>query len=47
MHRIRVYVDTSVFGGTQDEEFADASNRFFEHVSQGRFVLLVSDVAVD
>ena len=27
MHKIRVYVDTSVFGGTQDEEFATTSKR--------------------
>lgn len=43
MHRIRVYVDTSVFGGTQDEEFAEASNRFFERVKNGEFVVLVSE----
>ncbi len=30
MRRIRVYVDTSVFGGTDDEEFSVASRRFFE-----------------
>ena len=40
MHRIRVYVDTSVFGGTMDEEFAEASNRFFERVQNVEFVVL-------
>ena len=33
MRVIRVYVDTSVFGGTDDIEFAEASRRFFEHIS--------------
>lgn len=47
MHKIRVYVDTSVFGGTQDEEFKVASNRFFQHVKQGRYAVLVSEVTVD
>ncbi|HIJ65067.1 MAG TPA: hypothetical protein HPP77_03880 [Candidatus Hydrogenedentes bacterium] len=42
MHRIRVYVDTSVFGGTQDDEFAEPSRRFSERVYRGEFVLLLS-----
>ena len=47
MRRIRVYVDTSVFGGTQDEEFRDVSEHFFEHVNMGRYVVLVSEVTLD
>lgn len=47
MHRIRVYVDTSVFGGTQDKEFAEPSQRFFRLVRQDRFVVLISQVTVD
>ncbi len=43
MHRIRVYVDTSVFGGAQDDEFQDASRNFFRLVSNGGYVVLVSD----
>jgi predicted nucleic acid-binding protein len=42
MHKIRVYVDTSVFGGIQDEEFAAATGEFFRQVRQGAFVVLVS-----
>ena len=42
MHRIRVYVDTSVFGGTQDDEFAEPSRRFFEQVRNGAYVVLLS-----
>ena len=47
LHKIRVYVDTSVFGGTQDEEFAEASLRFFEQVRKGRFLVLVSRITLD
>ncbi|MGD0999847.1 MAG: PIN domain protein [Candidatus Brocadiia bacterium] len=47
MRKIRVYVDTSVFGGTQDEEFAEATKRFFDRVHQGRFRVLVSQVTAD
>lgn len=43
MHRIRVYVDTSVFGGTQDDEFVVASTRFFDQVRLGVYVVLLSD----
>jgi predicted nucleic acid-binding protein len=38
----RVYVDTSVFGGVNDDEFAVPSARFFERVRRGDFVILVS-----
>lgn len=47
MRRIRVYVDTSVFGGTADEEFAVASRRFFNRVRRGEFMVLVSQVTLD
>ena len=39
---IRVYADTSVFGGVFDEEFERASRTFFDQVRQGRFTLVVS-----
>ena len=42
VHKIRVYVDTSVFGGTEDEEFMDASRKFFERVARGDFIILLS-----
>ena len=44
---IRVYADTSVYGGVFDREFAAASRRFFEEVRRGRFCLLVSAVVRD
>ncbi len=47
MHAIRVYADTSVFGGTEDVEFAEASRAFFRQVHRSRFVLLVSQIVLD
>lgn len=41
---IRVYADTSVFGGAFDPEFAEASLKFFNQISSGRFELVVSPV---
>jgi len=42
MKLLRVYADTSVFGGCFDEEFARESKAFFEDVRARRFVLVVS-----
>ncbi len=42
MRRIRVYIDTSVFGGTQDDEFTEASRRFFRDVHTGQYEILLS-----
>lgn len=41
---LRVYADTSVFGGCFDPEFADPSRVFFDQASAGRFVLTTSAV---
>jgi hypothetical protein len=46
MKPMRIYVDTSVFGGCFDDEFADPSRRFFELVRAGRVLALVSEVVV-
>jgi len=43
MRRIRVYADTSVFSGTEDEEFAGPSKRFFERVRGGEYSILMSN----
>lgn len=42
MKRLRVYADTSVFGGCFDNEFADESKSFFADIKTGKFVLVVS-----
>lgn len=39
---IRIYADTSVFGGVFDEEFAVPSRQFFEEIRDGRFHLMLS-----
>ena len=44
---LRVYADTSVFGGCFDNEFMAESVRFFEEVRQGQFLLVVSNVTLD
>jgi len=44
---MRVYADTSVFGGTYDKEFEAASTAFFELVRASKFRLVVSTVVLD
>lgn len=44
MKRIRVYVDTSVFGGVFDDEFKKASSIFFEQVKLNLFEVFVSPI---
>jgi len=39
---VRVYADTSVYGGVFDEEFSGPSRTFFERIREGRFTLVVS-----
>ena len=43
MKRLRVYADTSVFGGCFDEEFTKESKLFFADVKAGKFILVVSE----
>ena len=42
----RIYLDTSVFGGCFDEEFAKESRRLIEEIKAGRFWLLISRAVV-
>jgi predicted nucleic acid-binding protein len=44
MKKPRIYVDTSVFGGCFDAEFATWSNALMDDFRAGRFWLVVSDV---
>jgi len=41
---MRVYADTSVFGGAFDEEISSASRAFLGQVQSGRFLLILSPV---
>ena len=40
--QVRVYTDTSVFGGVFDERFEAPSREFFEEVRGGRFLVVTS-----
>ena len=44
MKTIRIYADTSVFGGVYDEDFKDESREFFDEVKRNRFTLITSAV---
>jgi predicted nucleic acid-binding protein len=46
MSALRVYADTSVFGGYFDAEFADSSRRFFDAVFNQSVTALISDTLV-
>ena len=41
---MKIYADTSVFGGVFDQEFSESSKQFFDEVDVGRFVLVTSAV---
>lgn len=47
MRRIRAYVDTSVFSGVHDEEFAEHSKAFLDRVAAGDFIVLISQIVLD
>lgn len=44
MKPLRIYVDTSVFGGCFDEEFAEDSKKFFEVIKKGKHIVLISEM---
>ena len=44
---IAFYVDTSVFGGTQDREFKESSLLFFQAVHEGNYQVLISSAVLD
>jgi len=41
---MKIYADTSVFGGVFDEEFAEPSKQFFAEIDAGRFQLVTSAI---
>ncbi len=47
MQRQRLYIDTSVFGGFYDEEFAEFTIPLFDRLNTGEFKLLFSNVTQD
>ena len=44
MHKLRIYIDTSVIGGCFDQEFAEWSNKLFELIKTGYITALISEV---
>lgn len=44
--RLRIYTDTSVLGGCEDEEFRDPSLRLFEAFVAGEMVLVLSEITL-
>lgn len=44
---VRVYADTSVFGGVFDPEFGNASKAFFDRVKDGDFEVNVSALVLE
>lgn len=41
---MKIYADTSVFGGVFDQEFSEPSKQFFGEVEGGKFILATSAV---
>ena len=39
---LRIYADTSVFGGCFDDEFSEESITFFKEIRKGKFILVLS-----
>lgn len=44
MKRLRLYLDTSVFGGCFDAEFERESNALFQAAKQGKLTLIISEL---
>ena len=47
MEPMRVYIETSVFGGYFDEEFMESTQMFFGMLREKRFTPLISDMLVE
>ena len=41
---MRIYADTSVFGGVFDVEFAEPTKKFFSEIDAGRFTIVTSAI---
>ncbi len=46
MKKLQVYVDTSVIGGCEDEEFSDATRRLWSMFRSGECIMVVSDLTL-
>jgi len=41
---MKIYADTSVFGGLFDKEFAEPTRQLFAEIDTGRFILVTSAI---
>lgn len=46
MKKLHIYVDTSVIGGCEDEEFSAASLALWSKFRSGAFILVISDLTI-
>ena len=46
MKKLCIYVDTSVIGGCEDDEFSTASRLLWSKFSTGEFMLVISDLTL-
>ena len=46
-NKIKIYLDTSVFGGYYDEEFKEYTKPLFDRIANDEFVLLFSNLTQD
>jgi len=47
MHKLRVYIDTSVIGGCFDEKFAEWSNKLFDEFIAGKKIAVISQIVTE
>lgn len=47
MKKLRIYLDTSVFGGCFDEEFSSDSGELFAEIRSGKFIVVISRTTLD
>jgi predicted nucleic acid-binding protein len=43
MKKIKLYLDTSVFGGFFEQEFEEHTKPLFDRIEQGEFIVVISD----
>jgi len=43
---MRIYIETSIFGGNFDDEFMESTQVFFDMLHQRRFIPLISDILI-
>lgn len=47
MKKIKIYIDTSVFGGCFDEEFSEYSNKIIFDIQHGLYQGVISEISIN